>query len=69
LIPCLAAWSSLAARADTALLREPTGLADVAMWLASGAPGMVLVVVRSTATPPFFAARHLLSSPHLSRRS
>jgi hypothetical protein len=43
---CLAAWFGPAARADTALLREATGLAGMAMWLDSGAPGMVLVVVR-----------------------
>ena len=45
-ILCLAAWFGPAARADTALLREATGLAGMAMWLDSGAPGMVLVVVR-----------------------
>src|SRR6516165_6543158 len=43
---CLAAWFGPAARADTALLREATGLAGMAMWLDSGAPGMVLVVIR-----------------------
>jgi len=35
-----------AARADSALLAEATGLGGVAMWLDSGAPGMVLVAVR-----------------------
>ena len=47
---CLAASFGSAARADTALLREATGLMGVAMWLDSGAPGMVLVVVRGRDT-------------------
>jgi len=36
LILCLAASFAPAARADTVLLREPTGLAGVAMWLPRG---------------------------------
>jgi D-alanyl-D-alanine-carboxypeptidase/D-alanyl-D-alanine-endopeptidase len=35
-----------AARADSALLSEATGLGGTVMWLNTGAPGMVLVVVR-----------------------
>ncbi len=35
-----------AARAENALLAESIGLAGPALWLSSGAPGMVLVVVR-----------------------
>ena len=50
LILCLAAASGRAARADTALLHEATGLTEVAMWLDSGAPGMVLVVARGQET-------------------
>jgi len=46
LILCLAAWLAPATRADTPLLREATGLMGTAMWLDSGAPGMVLVAVR-----------------------
>ena len=47
---CLAAAFGPAAGADTALLREATGLTGVAMWLDSGAPAMVLVVVRGRDT-------------------
>ena len=47
---CLVAGFGPAASADTALLREATGLTGVAMWLDSGAPGMVLVVVRGRDT-------------------
>ena len=50
LILCLAAFLASPARADTALLREATGLMGLAMWLDSGAPGMVLVVVRGSDT-------------------
>jgi len=50
LILCLAAASGRAARADTALLHEAAGLTEVAMWLDSGAPGMVLVVARGQET-------------------
>jgi serine-type D-Ala-D-Ala carboxypeptidase/endopeptidase len=48
---CLAqAGGATSARAQSALLSEATGLGGVAMWLDSGAPGMVLVVVRGRDT-------------------
>jgi len=50
LILSLATAFTPEARADTTLLREATGLMGVAMWLDSGAPGMVLVVVRGQET-------------------
>ena len=50
LILCLAVSIGSAARADSALLRDATGLMGVAMWLDSSAPGMVLVVVRGQET-------------------
>jgi D-alanyl-D-alanine-carboxypeptidase/D-alanyl-D-alanine-endopeptidase len=47
LVLCVA-WAAgpIFADADSPLLSEATGLAGAAMWLDSGAPGMVLVVLR-----------------------
>jgi len=50
MILCLAGSFGSTARADTALLREATGLGGGAMWLDTGTPGMVLVVVRGPDT-------------------
>jgi D-alanyl-D-alanine-carboxypeptidase/D-alanyl-D-alanine-endopeptidase len=50
LVLFLAVLGSSPARADSPLLRNAIGLGGVVMWIDSGAPGMVLVVVRGQDT-------------------